>query len=467
MQSYRRAALLIVVLALAHGAIFTWYQRPDWTTQWTDQVGYQRLSDALARTGRFTRYPDTHPLVPEVLHTPLYPMFLAGVYRAFGQSHEAVAVVQTIVFAGICLIVMQIVRRVGGDRAAMCAGGLTAAYSPLPYFAALVLTEVFAAFLLALAMWRTIEAHQSERTGDYAIAGVALALVALTRPVFVLMPLFIAGCAWLLYVKPSAGSAARWGALLVAFSLALSPWLAYNYTYFHRVTMSPAGGVGRAMWEGSWQGTWSGRTQAALIKVAETDVTTQDLDDRVRAIAAEAHYEPALMLEYVHQWRAIRAIWDTPTDPAERAAARIQADEAYLRTAVENDRRGWAGLIGRRLSRGTALLWAGDIPIRYSDINATSPLVIRALWALQLVLFAVAAYGALVVWRRAGRGEAILLAAPVVYITLVHLPLTTEPRLALPGKPIVLALAGIGLASLVGRRRSDTPSLTSPETSGA
>jgi hypothetical protein len=45
--------------------------------------------------------------------------------------------------------------------------------------------------------------------------------------------------------------------------------------------------------------------------------------------------------------------------------------------------------------------------------------------------------------------------------------LTTEPRLAMPGKPIVLALAGIGAAAALGRVRPDASAITSPETSGA
>ena len=36
------------------------------------------------------------------------------------------------------------------------------------------------------------------------------------------------------------------------------------------------------------------------------------------------------MLQYVNEWRDIRAIWDTPTDPMERARARVDADREYL-----------------------------------------------------------------------------------------------------------------------------------------
>ena len=79
------------------------YQRPDWTTQWTDQDGYRRLGSVLASTGKFTRYPDAPQFVPEVLRTPVYPAFVALVYKTLGQSNVAVASAQIGVFVLICL----------------------------------------------------------------------------------------------------------------------------------------------------------------------------------------------------------------------------------------------------------------------------------------------------------------------------------------------------------------------------
>lgn len=454
-MSRATARAVVVAIALAHAAAFAWYQRADWTALWTDQEGYRRLGAALAQTGTFTRYPGADPFVPEVLRTPGYPIFVAAVYRTLGTSQEAIAIVQGLAFAAMCLIVMRMTREVAGDRAALVAGLMTALYPPFPYFGALVLSELWTAFLLTVATWRTLVAARSGRPRDFAIAGVLLALVALTRPAFVLLPLLAAAAtATRRGARPAIAGPA---ALLVAFGLVLSPWLAYNYVYLHRVTMSPAGGVGRTIWEGSWQGVWSGRTQAALTSYAESTDDIASLEPRVRELAAATGDDPRRMLEYIRQWRGVRAIWDTPSDPAARAAARIAADREYLRLGLANNRGRWANWAFRRLGRGMILLWMGDIPIRYSDINATPPAVIRAIWLAQGALTLLAVYGAVVLWRRGSHQEAVLLLVPLAYITVVHLPLTTEPRLALPGKPMLLALAAIGLTALV----------TSPETSGS
>ena len=42
----RRTLILIVLIALAHAALFIVYQRPDWEVAWTDQGGYQQLGAA-------------------------------------------------------------------------------------------------------------------------------------------------------------------------------------------------------------------------------------------------------------------------------------------------------------------------------------------------------------------------------------------------------------------------------------
>ncbi len=69
------------------------------------------------------------------------------------------------------------------------------------------------------------------------------------------------------------------------------------------------------------------------------------------------------------------------------------------------------------------------------------------MWTAQVILLLLAAAG-LVALVRAGRwAEAVLLALPLIYVTGVHLPLLCEARQSLPVKPLVLALAAIGLAT--------------------
>ena len=159
------------------------------------------------------------------------------------------------------------------------------------------------------------------------------------------------------------------------------------------------------------------------------------------------------MRTYVHQWRDIRRIWDTPEEPLARAEARIAADREYQRVALDNIRGDLAGHIRRRLTYGLFVLWSADIWVRYSEIDATSPLVIRAMWAVQSIILALAAWGAVRMLARGQLVEAWLLVTPLLYVTAVHVPLLTEARQSLPVKPLLLIVATIGAADLVERVR--------------
>jgi len=242
----------------------------------------------------------------------------------------------------------------------------------------------------------------------------------------------------------------RWALILVAFAIAMLPWFMYNYATLGRITISPAGGIGRGLWEGSWQATWSGRLQNELTHLADDIDDRAELDRRVTAVAAREGLPAGPMLEYVHQWENIRRIWDTPTDPYERVWARVEADHEYRRVALENLRHDSTFHLVYRLARGVFILWAGEIPIRYSDINKVSPPWIRAIWALQAALFALAVAGLAALVRSGRVAEACVLAAPIIYVTAVHFPLLTEARQSLPAQPVVLLLATIAAAHFAG-----------------
>lgn len=444
----RRTLIALVLIALAHAAFFINYQRPDWEVAWSDQGGYRQLGAGMAKSGEFTRYPDSPVFIPEVIRTPGYPAFVAVIYRVFGESTMAVAIAQAGVFVMICLIVFAVTRRVAGETAATVAALMTALFPPLPYYGALVLTEVWTTFALMLAVLACVRAIQLGRTRDFVLAGVLFSATTMVRPAFILLPFGLAAAMPVLVPdQRPVRRLGQWGALALAAAITMMPWFTYNYVHLGKFTLSPAGGVGRGLWEGSWQGRWSGRSHNVLTHIAEVTGDRAELDARVREVAAGEGVAPDGMLEYVHEWQDIRKIWETPTDPMERARARVVADQEYLRSAITHIRADPGGWLWRHTTRSPAILWASDIPIRFTDINTLPPVVIRLIWLAQAVLLAIAAAGIVVLLRRRRYAEAALLTLPLLYVTAVHVPLLVETRQSLPVKPIVLALAAIALTS--------------------
>ena len=452
-MTLRRSLGIVCVVALAHGLFFIWYQRTDWSRQWSDQDGYRRLGQVLAETGKFTRFPDAPAFVPEVLRTPAYPLFVAALYKVFSVHQLSVAIPQTIVFMAICLIVYAMARRIAPEPVAVAASAVTALFPPIPYFGALVMTEVWTTLLFTLSMWASLSALSDRGFARFAWLGALLAIATLSRPVFVLFPFAIAAVGLVLFpllgVRERPG-VAQWSVMLAVFAVTMMPWFAYNYSTLGRFTLSPAGGVGRGLWEGSWQATWSGRLQNELTHLADDIDDRAELDRRVTAVAARERLAAGPMLEYVHQWEDIRLVWTTPADPYQRAIARMKADEEYGRVGLENIRRDRPAHLIARLARGLFVLWAGEIPFRYSEINNLSPVIIRACWAVQAVLFLLALWGGYGLIRAGRVAEGLILLAPMAYISAVHLPLLTEARQSLPAQPVVLLLATIGIARLSG-----------------
>jgi 4-amino-4-deoxy-L-arabinose transferase-like glycosyltransferase len=443
-MSRTSARVLIVLVAVAHACLYIVYQSPDWLTEWTDQNGYMLLGQALAETGRFTRYPLYPQFIPEVIRTPGYPLFVAAVYRTLGYGHLPVALAQAGVFAGIALLAYATARLVANDRTAFAVGLVVALYPTLPYFGALTMSELFTTFLVTLGVYLWLRALD-DGGGWAAGAGLVLAAAALTRPNFQYLPVALVLFAALM-VPPSRVVRRRSAVMLLVFVTAVAPWVIRNVVYFHAVSIAPpAAGIGRTLWEGNWQLAWPGRVQATLTRFAETTWDRSALDEQVLAYAGTVRMDAELMLRYVHEWQDMRRMWDDPQNPPDRAAARAEADRAYRRLAIENIRRHPVRHVWRRMTRGVALLWITEIPIRYSDINRLPTILIRLIWFVQGLVMAAAIAGVYVLWRRDARAQAAAFVALIVYITAVQVVLFSEARFTLPARPVELLLAVIAV----------------------
>ncbi len=443
---HQRTLLLIAFIALAHSFAFMIYQQPDWETQWTDQGGYHQLASNLAFHGVFTRFPDATPFVPEVIRTPGYPLFVALLYQVFGPSHWAVAAAQAVLFSIICLLVHQLAREVTTPRVALVAAATTALFPPIPYYGALILTEIWTTFLITLGLWLLVKAFSQGSVPYSTAAGVILGIAGLSRPIFFLLPvLLFLGATVMLKRRPEPRRTIGFlpaGAFLLAYVLTLAPWFGYNYHHFQKLTISPAGGIGRSSWEGYWNGKFPGRTQATLTHLAESPLSDEQLSREVRSLL-NADDD---MLRYVDQWRNIRRLYAVAPDasPHDRIFARVKADRIFGEYAKENIRREPFRYLIRRFTYGMFVLWVGEIPIRYSDINRTSAYLIHGLWAIQAGLLAFSVLGAI----RLLLSTSIYLMLPLVlaplYLSLVQWPFLTESRYSLPLKPLLLLFAVVG-----------------------
>jgi tetratricopeptide (TPR) repeat protein len=125
---------------------------------------------------------------------PLYPYFLALLYRVFGHDYRVVYGAQLLLGLMVVALVADLARRLFGVRPALAAGALAATYRPFIFYESQIEKTAVALALVTLWLWVSVRALQG-RSGSAAFAsGMALGLACLTRGnllVFVvLLPLF-------------------------------------------------------------------------------------------------------------------------------------------------------------------------------------------------------------------------------------------------------------------------------------
>ncbi len=214
-----------------------------------DAATYDRWARALAFGG------DPGPTT--LMQAPLYPWFLAAIYKIFGPLPATARALQALLGTATAALIMYTTRRVfSSAAAALVAGALAALYAPLIFFEGLILPATLIVFLnaLALALFAGDRRPGTERTlAGGTVLGAAIAANppnVLLLP-FVLLHLGLAGrgddIQWPGVPTAPAGSSRPAGAprpapargrmgflrcallLLAGVALALAPFTIRNY----------------------------------------------------------------------------------------------------------------------------------------------------------------------------------------------------------------------------------------------
>ena len=222
----------------------------------TDSREYRELGHNVLQHGVFTRFPipDAGPehaprLDPEILRTPAYPLFLAGIEATLGRSLKAVTIVQA--FLGtlnIWLIVLIASRFVA--RPIALSSGLLLAIHPLAItFCRFPMTEtVFNSLLLgaALLVLRMEDGEERLFPRRAVAVGLTLGLLALVRSQGVIFLALFGVVHWIR--QPSTVSLRRWAVVLATAAIVFIPWTVRNAEVIGHPTPF---GVG--LWQNLWQ----------------------------------------------------------------------------------------------------------------------------------------------------------------------------------------------------------------------
>lgn len=231
------AAIVLLALALRVAHVAWMRASPLFDAPTMDALYHVEWARALARGEDFQEGP--------FFRAPLYPWFLAGVFRLFGEGLLLPRLLQALFGAATCYLVHSIGRRAFDPRVGLVAALFAATNWVLIYFDGELLIETLAVPLYLLGLRLTLELWaEPVRLRTALLAGAAFGLSALVRPNILLLMPFLA--CWVLGARGP-----RWrqglfpaAALAVGTLLPILPVSAYNtFVGKDAVLISTQGGV--------------------------------------------------------------------------------------------------------------------------------------------------------------------------------------------------------------------------------
>ena len=118
---------------------------------------------------------------------PLYPYFLAIIYKILGRDFFTVYAIQAVLGAATAVVVFLLGSRIFSKSAGIVSGVLYGCYAPAIFFDGLLLKVSLATFLLCLAVYFLIKGTLKESGSGLIFAGLLLGLASLARANFLLL----------------------------------------------------------------------------------------------------------------------------------------------------------------------------------------------------------------------------------------------------------------------------------------
>ena len=172
---------------------------------------------------------------------PLYPLFLAVIYKIFGVDYDIVRVIQIIIFSATAIFVYLIARQFFSFNFAAFTALMTAVFYGLANQAGLIMTETIFTFLIVITVYYAYKAALEDKNIYWCIAGVSLGLATLTRGIVQFLFIFFAINVFIYYYRKLgfSGSILKSGIIVLSFVIVVLPWITLGSA---SGSVSPRGG---------------------------------------------------------------------------------------------------------------------------------------------------------------------------------------------------------------------------------
>ncbi len=229
----RAAWVYLVALVVSLLTVFVVFGRQSLIGGDFDPYLFGTMGRSLANGDGFSGGGRFGPLLSR--RGPLYPSVIGLVYWLFGERPRLVLTLHCLLFAGVCVLVYDIGRRVFNERTGLLAAAGCMFHPMLLRYLPTLHLETVLTFMMTLLVWTMVRFHQQPTVRRGVAVGACAGVASLVKTVAFPIPfLFAAGfvVTWWLARRRGEERRVPWkgvGAIVAAVIVTLTPWTIRNY----------------------------------------------------------------------------------------------------------------------------------------------------------------------------------------------------------------------------------------------
>jgi 4-amino-4-deoxy-L-arabinose transferase-like glycosyltransferase len=238
----RTAVVGVLVFVLAFAVRALWIGTLGHTLVWDDERDFAAIAAALVRGDGYVG--DSYRA------NPVMPVYLAAVFRVFGERYEVARLGQALLGAGTCVLLFRIGSLVAPEVGVL-AGLLLAFYPAHVYLAGVFYVDCVQTFLCTWLLYVVLRGAESRRPFVLGLgAGLLLGLAMLARPIVGAYLPCLCGVWLLADRRPWRARIVVCAACVLGVAFALSPWLVRNERAYGRL-LPVSSGFATKLWQGN------------------------------------------------------------------------------------------------------------------------------------------------------------------------------------------------------------------------
>ncbi|HHY23177.1 MAG TPA: glycosyltransferase family 39 protein [Clostridiaceae bacterium] len=229
-QNIQAFCLLILFILVSFSIkLYLIFTEGNNLTLFSDDLNYVKSAVAMVKKGIFVFWEYNEPTV---FITPVYPFFLAAIFKIFGYGFtgfQIARIAQAVLSSITIVLVFYTAELLFNRKTALISSFLVSFYFPNIVTTGYFLTETLFTTLLILLLYLSIRYSSTLKISQFIVLGIVWVIATLCRPTIALYPLIFFPYLFI-YRKINITKAIKLGiSMAITFVIIISPWWIRNY----------------------------------------------------------------------------------------------------------------------------------------------------------------------------------------------------------------------------------------------